>query len=96
MQIRWLKPARADLKSMHAYISQDSEAAADRQILLVSENIQRLLSFPEFGRPGRVGGTRELIIAGTPYLVVYRLRSKSIRIIAVMHGARRWPPGFAR
>jgi toxin ParE1/3/4 len=81
---------------MHAYISQDSEAAADRQIVLVSENIQRLLSFPELGRPGRVEGTRELIIAGTPYLVVYRLRSKSIRIIAVMHGARRWPPGFAR
>jgi toxin ParE1/3/4 len=94
MEIRWLKVARADLKSVHAYIAQDSEAAADRQILKISASLQPLLNFPEAGRSGRVEGTRELIVAGTPYIVVYRIRRKSIHVLAVLHGARRWPSSF--
>jgi toxin ParE1/3/4 len=44
------------------------------------------------GRPGRVQGTRERVITGTPYLVVYRVRHE-VEILRVLHGAMRWPPG---
>jgi plasmid stabilization system protein ParE len=47
---------------------------------------------PGLGRPGRIRGTRELIVPGTPYLIPYRVRRHHLEIIAVFHGRRRWPP----
>ena len=49
------------------------------------------MKFPEIGRPGRIDGTRELIIQRTPYIVAYRIATKSIRILRVLHGAQMWP-----
>jgi toxin ParE1/3/4 len=46
------------------------------------------------GRQGRVGGTRELVVQGTPYIVVYRVHD-DVEILAVVHGARKWPESFA-
>jgi plasmid stabilization system protein ParE len=47
------------------------------------------------GRPGRVPGTRELVVAGTPYVVAYRVAASQIDVLAVIHAARRWPQTFA-
>ena len=52
--------------------------------LLLPEN-------PQIGRPGRVPGTRELIIPKTPFIVPYRLQGNAIQILRIYHGARRWP-----
>jgi toxin ParE1/3/4 len=41
---------------------------------------------------GRVRGTRQLIVVGTPYVVVYRIEPASVVILRVLHGAQRWPP----
>jgi toxin ParE1/3/4 len=49
---------------------------------------------PRMGRPGRVPGTRELVIGQTPYIVPYRLQRGVIQILRVFHGARRWPQNF--
>ena len=46
---------------------------------------------PEIGRPGRIEGTRELIIQQTPYIAAYRIERNSVRILRVLHGAQRWP-----
>lgn len=46
------------------------------------------------GRPGRVPDTRELVIAGTPYVMAYRIEGAQVHIVAVIHGARRWPEHF--
>jgi toxin ParE1/3/4 len=83
-----------DLEQLAAHIAQDSEQNA----LLVEGRIHdstKLLSLlPGAGRPGRINGTRELIVLRTPYLLVYCLRSNEIRILRVYHGARRWPARF--
>jgi toxin ParE1/3/4 len=94
MPIIWTSPAREQLADLHEYIAESSEPAADQQvaILLYATNI--LSDFPEMGRPGRRRGTRELIVNGTPYIVAYRIRNSTIRILAVVHGARRWPRRF--
>jgi len=49
---------------------------------------------PRMGRIGRIAGTRELVLSGTPYVVIYDLRNmdEQIYILRVLHGARRWPP----
>jgi toxin ParE1/3/4 len=54
-----------------------------------------LAVYPEIGRPGRIAGTRELRITGTPLLLVYRLEPEAIVVLRLLHGAQRWPPeGF--
>jgi plasmid stabilization system protein ParE len=53
-----------------------------------------LVDRPKLGRPGRVAETRELVIAGTSYIAVYALIEDTVRILAVMHGKRRWPERF--
>jgi toxin ParE1/3/4 len=49
---------------------------------------------PYLGRPGRVANTRELVVTSTPFIVAYRVVSDRIEILAVFHGARRWPDSF--
>lgn len=58
----------------------------------IREAVERLADFPQRGRPGRLEGTRELVIVGTPYLAVYRTGETSVRILRVLHGAQDWPP----
>jgi plasmid stabilization system protein ParE len=51
-----------------------------------------LLDHPELGRAGRSSFTRELVVAGTPYILVYVIGKDEIGIAYVLHGARKWPP----
>jgi toxin ParE1/3/4 len=48
------------------------------------------------GRPGRVKGTRELVIVGTPYIVAYRIKGDAVQVLRVLHGAQKWPQGFSK
>jgi len=88
----WSPEAIDDLQALRAYIEQDDPAAARRVTLHIIHNVEVLLPrSPEMGRPGRVPGTRELVIPGTPFIVPYRLQGNAIQILRVFHGARRWP-----
>jgi plasmid stabilization system protein ParE len=53
--------------------------------------VARLSLYPEFGRTGRLPGTRELVIGGTPYVAAYRIEQDEIVIGRLLHGAQRWP-----
>jgi toxin ParE1/3/4 len=88
----WSPEAVADLVALRAYIEQDDPAAAQRVALHIIRNIETLLpDNPEMGRPGRVPGTRELVISNTPYIVPYRVVGGTIQVLRIFHGARRWP-----
>ena len=92
MTLVWSPEAAEDLASLRAYIAADDPAAARRVALHILHNIETLLPrSPEMGRPGRVPGTRELVIPKTPFIVPYRLQGRVIQILRVYHGARRWP-----
>jgi len=54
---------------------------------------EMLLTFPALGRPGRVPGTRELVVHEN-YLVPYRKKGDTVQIIRVQHVARLWPKQF--
>jgi toxin ParE1/3/4 len=95
MNIVWSPEAIQDLISLRAYIAEDSPAGARRIVLRILHDIEYLLpDNPHIGRPGRVPGTRELVIPRTPYIVPYRMQGASIQILRVYHGARRWPDSF--
>jgi len=63
-------------------------------VLRIREAVDQLSLYPFLGRSGRVAGTRELIVAGTPFIVPYRIRDDVVEILSVLHAARRWPERF--
>jgi toxin ParE1/3/4 len=83
-----------DLSEIHAYIADDNPPAADRQIALFFRSAEGLMAFPGKGRLGRIEGTRELVVPGTSHIVVYEILEPAVFIIAILHGARRWPSRF--
>ena len=94
MRLEWLKSAENDRAEIFDYIEADSPQAAVDVDLRIRDQSLTLLQFPLSGRPGRVRGTRELVIEHTPHIVVYRVEGALIRILRVLHGARHWPSRF--
>jgi toxin ParE1/3/4 len=95
MKIVWSPEAIQDLISLRAYIAEENPAAARRIVLRILHDVEHLLpDNPQMGRPGRVPGTRELVVPRTPYIVPYRVQRATIQILRVFHGARRWPERF--
>ena len=94
MEITWRRIALSDLEAIRRYIAQENPAAAARVRATIRNAVEQLADHPHLGRPGRVDGTRELVVPGTPFIVVYRVLSNRLRILAVIHGARRWPERF--
>ena len=94
MRVRWLRTALANLEAEADYIGEDSPAAARRVVQRIFRAVNLLKKNPAMGRPGRVAGTRELVVAGTPYILPYRVRADAVEILRVFHAARRWPEGF--
>jgi toxin ParE1/3/4 len=91
MKLRWTRAARTDRDRIYAYIEAEQPEAALRLDDRFVERANQLTEFPLMGRTGRVPGTRELSIAGSSYLLVYRVDADLIWIIRVLHTARGWP-----
>ncbi|MGA2746040.1 MAG: type II toxin-antitoxin system RelE/ParE family toxin [Candidatus Sulfotelmatobacter sp.] len=94
MRVRWLREARANLNAEAEYVSHENPAAASRLVAAIESAVRGLARHPAMGRPGRVVGTRELVVPGTPYIVPYRVRENGVEILRVFHGARGWPRKF--
>ena len=83
-----------DLEEIADYISQDNPEAARRVVSRLWTAVKTLAQQPEMGRPGRVYGTRELVVSDTPFVVPYRVLGSEVQILRVLHGARDWPKSF--
>ncbi len=68
--------------------------AAARMVERIYDSVVHLSRFPEIGRPGRVPGTRELVVSDSPFIIPYRIRRDDIEVITVLHAARLWPDRF--
>jgi toxin ParE1/3/4 len=91
VRLRWLRRALRNLDEEGEYIARDNSDAAARTVLRIATAVEHLTSHPASGRIGRVPGTRELIITGTPYIVPCRVRGDAVEILRVFHAARKWP-----
>lgn len=94
MNVIWLAAATGDLEREIDYLLVRNPQAALRMSEAILHQVARLADYAHLGRVGRVEGTRELVIAGTPYIVAYYLKGSDVRILAVIHGKRKWPEGF--
>ena len=91
MTVRWTRQALRDLDQLRDYTFRYSRRGAEKLVAKIDRSLQLLASHPEMGRLGRIEGTRELIVPRTPYIVVYQLAADQIRLLAIIHSARRWP-----
>lgn len=90
----WTPRAHAEYLNAVRYIAKERPAIAIEQGDLVRQAAGRLADYPRMGRPGRRRGTRELVVPGTPFIVVYRIQeqdARQIQVIRVLHGAQHWP-----
>lgn len=93
-EIFWTKLALRDLEEIGSYIALDSPRSAEQVVRRIVESVAILMYHPKIGHQSRNGKTRRLIVAGTPYVVVYQLRER-IEIVTIFHASRKWPDQFA-
>jgi addiction module RelE/StbE family toxin len=91
VKLLWTERALAEIDEAFAYVAADSPMAAERLALLIETKALLLIDQPSMGRPGRVDGTREFVVTGTPYILPYRVRDGRVEILAVLHASRQWP-----
>ena len=91
MIIIWSPRAIVHLSELRAYIARDDPRAAGRIAAALLAVVERLAKFPALGRPGRIGGSRELVVPRTPLVIPYRVKGDRIEIVAVFHGRQKWP-----
>jgi toxin ParE1/3/4 len=89
MDVRWTSSAQSSFDAQIDYIADDNLSAAYRVRDAVLRHTEMLSINPEMGRPGRVNGTRELVISGTPYIAAYRIGLHDVVIFRFVHGAQR-------
>ena len=90
MKVVWSRRAIRHLTCLREYIEKDSERNAQEVAKRILKAVNLLQSHPEMGRPGRVVGTRELVVPETPYIIPYRVRFGRLELIAVFHGRQKW------
>ena len=89
MRIKWLNDAISDLIEIRKYIADDKPQTANKVSALIRQTVEPLAEHPDLGRPGRIEGTRELILNALPYIIPYRVKNDNIEILRVLHAARR-------
>ena len=92
MTVEWHPLALSDLAEAVTYVPTENPEAPYRLHDEIQRQTTMLAAHPELGRLGRLPGTRELVITGTPYIAAYRVLGEAVTILRLLHGVRRWPP----
>lgn len=92
MRVRWTNLAADDLTHICDYTQERfGNAQARRTALGIYAAADSLQTMPLRGRSGRQPGTRELLVSGFPFLVVYRVEREAVEIVRILHGSQLWP-----
>ena len=90
LMLGWTPIALEDLNQAFEFISLDKPDSAHSTSAKILHSLEQLNSFPDSGRAGRVRGTRELGVSGTPFVIVYRIKENQLEVLTVLHSARKW------
>ena len=91
MRLEWSPLALEDRIRIFEFIAAENIHAAFRVDDAIENQTDQLTGFPESGRPGRVTGTRELIMTAYPYTLIYSIGDATVLILRVLHHAMQWP-----
>jgi toxin ParE1/3/4 len=98
-RLRWTEPASQDFLGIVEWLKARNPAAAAKVGRHILDSVKYLVDYPNMGKPGRSPDTRELVITGYPYLIVYAVEPSAapsseqatVSILRVLHGAMQWP-----
>lgn len=90
-RLEWSARAARDLLAIEAFYAEYSQATADRVIAEIRRNALQLEIHPQLGRRGPVPGTRELVVIKYPFLLVYKIVGRRVRIGRVLHQRQKYP-----
>ena len=88
VEIVWSALARARLREIRDDVAKDQPEAAERLATRIVVVVEALREHPYLGRVGAEPGVRELVIGGTPYILLYRVQGKRVTISTIWHGAQ--------
>ena len=88
--IRWTEEAGSDLVEIIDYIEQRNDSAAQSLLAAIVQSAENLPLMPYLFRPGRVAGTRELVVHPN-YIVVYQVGIDTIDILRILHSRQQYP-----
>ena len=91
MELRWTEEAASDLERITNYLFEKAPGRAAELVREIYNAPSALLAYPYRGRLGRKEGTRELVLAPLPYIVIYTIKGETIHIARILHGAQKWP-----
>lgn len=91
MQIVWTRRATHDLYQVREFIRLNNPNAAEKVGHRLQAAVAGVSRFPASGRAGKVPGTRELVVPGLPYLIIYRVSGERVQILRILHAKQRWP-----
>lgn len=95
MQLKWTDLADVDLDKIETYIAKENSPGVAIDIVMKIVDAVHLIlpDHPGAGRPGRLKGSRELVIDGLPFIVIYRQDYvlDQLQTLRVLHGAQQWP-----
>ena len=94
MRLIWSPEARHDLREIVLCLADKNPYAAKALYERIEDAAASLIDNSYIGRPGRVPGTRELVIPNTHYILPYQTQPDRVEVLRVYHGARRWPENF--
>jgi plasmid stabilization system protein ParE len=92
VRLRYTRRAIGHLKAIRRFSTERfGHAVTEAAMAKLEASISDLCHRPDRGRPGRIGGTRELVVPGLPFITAYRVSRDTIDILAILHAARPWP-----
>lgn len=91
-KIKWVASGLDSFSHIVDYLAEEDPAAARRTAKRVRDAIKNLAKQPSMGRAGRVAGSRELVLPGTPLIIVYQITKSNVEILRVLHSSQKWPP----
>jgi toxin ParE1/3/4 len=90
MRLRWTSAAANDLENISDYLHHQNPQIAQQTVRRLYAEIRELSRFPSRGRPGREPGTREFILSGLPYVIIFRTADQVVEILRIYHGSQNW------
>jgi toxin ParE1/3/4 len=81
------------MASIQEFVGSRNKKAAERIGAAIGSAVQLLQNFPHSGRLGRAPGTREWLIRGLPYIIVYRVSrdEDELQVLGIFHSAQNRP-----
>lgn len=94
MQVKWLRRALENMDAAYDYLVAVNPVAALGFADEVTKALEQLQAFPSSGRPGRVPGTRELVLTKYSFIIPYRVMGNELQILRVFSTQQQLPESW--